>query len=99
MDKFYRNETITLTFNYKDGDGVLTDPDTYKIAIDDPAGEKVVADTTDLSKSDTGIYYYAYAPGDTAKLGIYRAQAIMTKSGDINRQGTKRFELLEEVGQ
>lgn len=57
----------------------------------------VVASSTAMSTSTTGIYTYSYACSATAVVGKYVAQAIITNTADVNMTGVKYFDVREAV--
>ena len=95
-DFIYQGETGYFQF-YHYSAGVLADPATsYKVAIkclED--NQVVVANSTTLTKDATGTFSYSYACSETAQLGWYMAQAIMTSTTDVNMEGVVYFQVKE----
>jgi len=81
-------ETVRLLVSIADLAGTPVDPTTVKVAINDPDGEEAVADT-DMTKSETGEYYYDYLiPNAT---GNFTWNATATGSGGRVTIGKKTF--------
>lgn len=96
-DVLYQGETgYFRADNYVSG--ALAAATSVKISIRCLTNNQVViASSTAMSTSTTGIYTYSYANSATAVVGDYVAQAIATNTSDVNMQGVKHFKVLEAV--
>ena len=70
-DEYYKGDTVKLSNDYKDFDGVLTNPTSPTITITDPNGTVTVNAATPTEES-TGVFIYYYAP--TAVEGYWKVE-------------------------
>ena len=102
MREVRKGQTIRLRYAHY-ASGVLADPDTYTIEIDDPAHKNVV-DTTEsgtMEKEGTGLFYYDYTPPDaaTTETGVYDVDVKFTTGTFVAGLPEKdHFEVVKEVG-
>ena len=74
----YTESTFKIRSAITDPDtGIVTDPTTVKISIEDPDGVLDV-DDTDMSKNGIGDYYYDYTI--PANVGAYRGHTVCTSA-------------------
>jgi len=99
MREVRKGQTIRLRYAHY-ASGVLADPDTYTIEIDDSAHKNVV-NAAALTKESTGIYYYDYTPPDeaTTETGGYDVDVKFTTGTFVAGLREKdHFEVVKEVG-
>lgn len=97
METYRRQETADLQcLYYSDADKTtLVDADTAKIYVEDYT-KQLVVDNQDMTKTATGTYSYYYKSASDARLGVYTANAVMTKGTDVQRPKVT-FEIEREV--
>ena len=80
---YQTGETIRLIATITDSAGSAVDPTTVTITIENAPGIKVV-DTEDMTKSETGTYYYDYdIPGiNISETGTYTYRVKATGSSN-----------------
>jgi hypothetical protein len=74
---------LKIYFESRTAAGVLADPTTVQITIDDEEGTEVVAQVA-MTKESTGIYYYTWAMVSVAE-GRYKVMVDYDNGGDTGR--------------
>lgn len=76
--RYYQGETIKQNVELRDVDGVLVDPTSIVITIIDPEGTTKV-DAQDMTKDETGKYYYDYLIATDAVTGRWETEVKAVK--------------------
>lgn len=70
MTDYYRGDTISRYFYFKDKDGAAMDPDSTSCKIYDPANTEMA--TVTLTKVETGKYQMDYSIPADATYGVWK---------------------------
>jgi hypothetical protein len=73
-DQYYVGDSIKLTCEYTDLEGVPADPESPTVTVLDPTGEIIVNNASPIEPGVIGVRYYIFKIPKTGPEGIWRAE-------------------------
>lgn len=92
-DEYYFGDTVKVSNEYRDLDGVLTNPTDPTVTITDPNGTVTVTAATPTEES-TGIFFYLYAPTEVE--GYWEYVFGGSVDGKVTSWPFKQFRVLPD---
>jgi len=91
----YRGQTVSIIYEIKDKDGVLTDLDSSDIILVDGDGSEI-SSPPDLVKTATGIYEWNYTVPTDGAYGVWKV-LMEGVIGSYTEKQLDAFEVLTDI--